>query len=328
MTPHRRPVLNRCRARGHLAAVRIPIPADPSRFSFWADAEKTPCSALACSGCGLPVRSFPGLLVVGGAEARAALHAQGPEGVAGVTRGMSDYRLYVCPCASYSCGDFVGLSVAEDHPELGLPPSWGCAGHPPLAALPPEFSGVALPAAPDWPAFIEQRLQGLGTERTRQWAGIRWLRQLRGVLTGTRAATSLDTALRALLGSADPILRGYAIHVLWLTDDQELLALLPALLPGDADTLRSQPDPMGLADLYNLVATTIASQILYGQLPLVGPLQAALRAHALTPGRLDYVGAMLARHDREWFVAQFDALVAASPESAARALQWKREAGG
>ena len=141
VTPHRRPVLNRCRARGHLAAVRIPIPADPSRFSFWADAEKTPCSALACSGCGLPVRSFPGLLVVGGAEARAALHAQGPEGVAGVTRGMSDYRLYVCPCASYSCGDFVGLSVAEDHPELGLPPSWGCAGHPPLVWGPIILAG-------------------------------------------------------------------------------------------------------------------------------------------------------------------------------------------
>ena len=312
-----------------LGPARVPIPQAPSRFAFVGDHETTLCSRLHCDACQLPVKWHDGVYLtheVGGLDAVRALYASG-----GAGGGAGDARLYLCQCAAYTCNSVTWLSLAGVT-EMGwgdsrLPLTWCCAGHPPLTVLPLKFHGRTVGRAPDWPALIAHTFRSPSRGKPRV-ARVVWLRQLRGVVSATAAADAIDDVIRALLLSGDAVLRGHAIAFLGGSMGSTLPDLLPTLFLDDAERLRQQPDPMGLGlfDLYNAVASAIATHMYHGRfLPLGGPLLAALRAHALTPNRLERVGWMLKAHDPVWFLTHFDALLAASPETAARATKWRSE---
>ena len=135
--------------------------------------------------------------------------------------------------------------------------------------------------------------------------------------------------LRSLLDSSDARLRGHTIIYLWNPAEGDLAAMLPPLLLRDAETLRRQSDSfIPYPDLYDMTVRAVAAHSYYGLSPRFELFQTTFREHALTPHRLEGVGWMLAVRDRKWFVAHFDELVAASPETAVQAAKWKRQAGG
>ena len=319
-------MVNYCSGLGSLGPPSMKIPESTSRFCFVGDLDGTLCSALHCPDCNSPVKWHDGVSLDGsGRAAVEAFYASGPA----VSPGPLPSRLYLCRCSYHHCWQSFSesLEYGRDYPELGLHVGWQCAGHPPLSSLPESFQGRSVGPGPDWPALIEHTFCEVPADDGARREPIDWLRQLRGVVTGTAAAAAIDDVVARLLDSADALLRGCALHFLrFLPIDSVLLQRLPALLLHDAERLRGQPDPLGPTDLYDVALVTCAAHVKSSEPVLDETLRTLLRAHALAENRLAGVGWLLATRDSQWFLAHFDVMVRSSPQLAGAAAHWKRQA--
>jgi len=196
------PTLNFCAGRGALGASGEAAPASPAVYQHGGLRRGVLCSNLRCVACGVALRWRDGLQVVGGTAVLPAAFAAGdPAAAEGVARGLASHRLYLCRCAYYSCGGEISLAVGREIPRLGLPPPWGCAGHPP-ATLPITVGGVEIRDDVDWWALMEGAFSDPAAEGDPlYWT--RWARQVYGDVANTPHQARLDDALAALLGAAD-----------------------------------------------------------------------------------------------------------------------------
>ncbi len=313
---------NVCSERGWLGPARTPIPRDPGTHYAVGMPKIVLCNHLLCSACGAEVRSINGVQVVGGPGVLdAAYEADDPRTVDGVKDGLEGYRLYLCRCAYFSCGTPIGLSTGDSMPELGLPSSWGCGGHP-AHGLPITVEGRTIPAKVDWRSLVESLFREPRPPGAHLLWAVKWLRAARAELEGTDGRDSLDAVIDSLLDSDDPVLGGHAIHFLWYPGDSSAIDRLPELWDTRDEWLRESADPMGLVDLEDVLVRTIAAHLDWGRWPDDSGLRNRLRNYALQPERLDGVGWFLARHDGAWFRENYERLVEASPATQAKAARW------
>lgn len=317
---------NFCSGRGLLGQSRRPIPDAPDVFAYPGRSDVVLCSNVRCSRCGLQVRSNNGLTVAGGLDVLpSAYGAKDPLTVDGVSYGVGSQRLYFCNCAYYVAGGVVSLAMVHELPQLALPRTWACGGHPVLS-LPTQVGGIDLPVEPDWAQLIRTTFR-LSIDPARPRASVHWLQGVYGVLTGTPHPARIDNVIQVFLSSSDSVIRGQALHFLWSPMSFPATDKLPELVLEDAETLRSQPDPLAhYADLYDIAVCALAFHIDRGRLPYAGAIQQAIRAHAATPGRLAGVGWLFQARDKAWFIEHVDALLESSPDAAESVARWRRVA--
>ena len=320
--------LNTCAGRGALGPSRTPVPTAAEEFGYGGSGDVVLCSNVRCSACDLPVRWHDGLLIEGEADVLPAAYAAAdPRSVAGVARGLSSHRLYLCESSEYQCGNAVSLALASRLPQLALPRTWACGGHP-TRRLPFAVGGLEIPAEPDWTEIVEEAFRR-HVDPAAPRAAVHALQDAHGSLAGTEHPARIDQLITSLLSSPDPVLRGQALHFVWSPMGFPATDLLPRLVVEDAEALRSQPDPLAhYADLYDIAVCALAFHVDRRRWPYAGAVQQAIRAHAATPGRLAGVGWLLASQDRAWFLEHVDALLEGSPEAAEKVARWRRAAGG
>ena len=312
----------RCHSRGSLGPTRFSVSDAPARCRFLGDRENTLCSHIGCSACGQTVCSHDGLTIVGGPDVLpAAYAANDPLQVEGVKKGLASYRLYLCHCDYIVIGGVMDLELAHTQPELGLPTTWACAGHP-VQQPPVAWDGRSTGSAPSWPELIESVFRDPLAKREHRLARVIWVRQVRGLLGGSTHVRAIDDVIEGLLDSSDPVLLSHALHFLWAPMKSAVIDLLPSIVLTQESALRGLKDPMGLPDLYDTAMRTVASHIDRGRLPLDGEILTAMRSYAAQQDRLEGVGWMLARRDRPWFIEHKVALVESSPSTAAKAARW------
>lgn len=320
--------LNTCSGGGLLGQSRKPIPRAPEEFAYPGRSDVVLCSNLVCSGCGARIRWVDGLTVRGGSDVVAqAYAAPNPVTVDGVSYGLQSQRLYLCRCTRYVAGGVVALALVDELPQLALPRTWACGGHPPVV-LPVRIRGVEIPSNPDWSRIVEDSLRSRVNPKAPR-ASVHWLQEVHGVLSGTPHPAQIDALIASYLSSSDSVLRGQALHFLWTQRTYPATAALPSLVLGDAETLRSQADPLAhYADLYDLAVCILTFHVDRGCWPYEGAIQQAIRAHAATPGRLAGVGWLFQTQDKDWFLEHVDELLERSPGAEDKVARWRQAAGG
>ena len=175
--------MNLCSGDGTLAPARYAIPTDPAVLHWAGSTDVTPCSTVACSACGCAVRSVDNARFDGGPDNVEALYElsdpfQSPE----MTTSPQS-RVYFCRCSFFDCSASMGLFLRYEVPQLELPKSWTCSGHPTLD-LPTEIDGVTVPDTVHWGCLLIATFRRpIDPEDTQRWP--LWVERVYGRLAGT-----------------------------------------------------------------------------------------------------------------------------------------------
>lgn len=316
--------MNRCIGDGTLAPARYAVPADAAVFHWVGNPAVTPCSALACSGCGASVRWIDRARFDGDADELEALHdLPDPLASPSVTAPVGESRLYFCRCDALDCTTSMGLFLRWDLPHLGMPTSWSCGGHPPLQ-LPADIGGETIPADVHWGRLLTATFrQPIDPEDTHRWP--LWVEEVYGRLAGTPHQAALLSVVANLLISDDDLLCSRAVRFLWSGQSPGGTDLLLGLVDGLGDTLRGRPDPLDDGDLYRTTLRAVATNLDRGRWTYAEPLVTRVREEAASPGGLLGLLWFLADHDEEWLRDNRDALLEASPDAAG---EWQELVGG
>jgi hypothetical protein len=318
--------MNFCAGDGTVAPTDYAVPADPAIFHWAGSPVVTPCSAVACSKCDCPVRWVDRASFDGDNDELAALYElSDPFAAPGVTGPGGDARLYFCRCDWFDCNTSMGLFLRWEVPQLGLPGSWTCGGHPTLD-LPTEIGGETVPADVNWAQLLATTFQQpVDDADTHRWP--RWVDLVYGRVTGTPHQSAIERAVAEFLVSDDDVLCSRAIRFLAGTPKTPSADLLLGLVDGLGDTLVGRPDPFDDdgADLYETALRGVATHVSNGRWKYVEPLPTLIRGQALRPGRLSGFVWFLAEQDRAWLKKNVVQLLEFSPGAEEEVRQFIRK---
>ncbi|NOY24487.1 MAG: hypothetical protein GXP62_01305 [Oligoflexia bacterium] len=312
--------MNQCRGDGTVAPIDNAVPTDPTVFNWAGNPEVTPCSALACSRCECSVRWADRAVFHGGRDEIGSLYGlTDPFESPAVDGPSGSNRLYFCRCAWFNCTTSMGLFLRFELPQLGLPESWLCGGHPPIG-LPTAIGGEVIPADVHWGHLLAATFRRpIDPKDTHRWP--MWVERVYGRLAGTPHQSAIETVIAEFLTSDDDLLCSRAIRFLWSGQSPHGTDLLLGVVEDLGDTLVGRPDPLDEGDLYRTAIRAIATNTDRGRWPYAEPLVGRIRDEAGRPGGLSGLLWFLSQHDRPWLREHQEALLASSPDAAA---EWKR----
>jgi hypothetical protein len=296
--------LNYCAAGGTLVTGEEWYPVEPFDYAWAA------CNRLACSECGVQVRTLLGFELPPSFAPADAYELIGANDRSRFVESPKD-RIYTC--RHYAIVPKYPFPAEQQHDMAPWTP-WQCAGHPQLS-LPAVLEGIAVDDNTDWGQLARESFAGtLGVTLHPSVDGNNafWIHRLY-LLLGQRPA--IANAAADLLLDSDPRVRRGAIEffrlngeaagaeraAMALHDHPELF--VDVLVDGDSLTLERQLLEVLNYRIVNKVGDTVALEL----------MRAALSRRFQPVGLERYLFAM-AEVDQKWLLEHGDALVAAVPE--------------
>lgn len=314
--------LNFCEHNGHLISADEDMPEDPSVYAAPDLPRIEGCNHLICTACDKPVRDgahfFPDKSKGRAKEIYETADWHQLPYMVYKDSQVGDVRLYCCQCAIA----WTRLPKPLDDPgEKGIPYSWRCGGHPPIA-LPYRFFGFEVTARTDWRELVVRGFTGwhppdLTLNPADKEPGS-WLWTLYERLHQLPEGRMLSEAVSGGLSHEDARVRSLALRFFGTFHHAPGALRVRALAAGDRALYRDIADPYPILEaspqLEDSLIWALSKQLGEGRDNTA--VLAALKAEALRPGRAFATLSQLGEYDPAWLAEHALEIARATPSCA------------